>query len=868
MKKLFTFIAALLFPMMGMAQDKGCWPANYGGVMLQGFYWDSYSDTKWTKLEAQADELAQIFDLIWIPNSGNCGPGRGMGYMPIWWFDHNGTFGTEAELRSMINTFSSKGVGIIEDVVINHKAGVSSWCDFPEETWNGHTLTWSMADICSNDEAANNGYVPTGAQDTGDNFDGTRDLDHTSTNVQQNVKWYLDFLLNDLGYAGFRYDMVKGYSGWYTGLYNAAAKPRFSVGEFWDGYDATSAWINKTAEYDNGNGKSAAFDFPLKFIINDVFGNNNWDGLAYKGLVGVDELRRWSVTFVDNHDTYRDNSRLSSNVLAANAFILALPGTPCIFLSHWKHYKPQLKKMILARKAAGITNQSKTWDWENVSGGRVIETEGTNGRVLVINGYVVGNEYLDKHLNDNYQLVVSGDAANPNFAFYMSKDLTLPDDLIETEVTGGGITIYVDTDPEQTNAHLYTWKGTDPLGTAWPGDDVSKFKTKTVKGKTWYCRTYDAIELNAILNNGNGGSGNQTGDITNLVGDQFFTYSGGNGYENVTDQYIGYVYQDLPECATRQDGATYAYFENTADWDVVNAYAYNADGSVTGDWPGTALTSVGKSASGHDVYRWTAATGTAAPTTIIFNSGVNRPQTDKLDFVNAAYYNYDGAVMTLTISENNARYAQLFNRTFTAGARSTVCLPFSLTEEETESLAGKLYELTSCEDGYLRFSSVDHAEAFKPYIFIADETGKSFYKFADKGMDEGVGETVETGDFSFIASTESTTLKSDAQTTYYGYSNNTFVEVGQEKGVKIAPFRAYFATNAAAGAKPNGALFDNEPMPTAIEVIDNGQMPIGISPIYNLNGQRINVQSSMSKGQRPQLSKGIYVVGNRKVVVK
>ena len=33
------------------------WPANYDGVMLQGFYWDSYADTKWTNLESQADEV-------------------------------------------------------------------------------------------------------------------------------------------------------------------------------------------------------------------------------------------------------------------------------------------------------------------------------------------------------------------------------------------------------------------------------------------------------------------------------------------------------------------------------------------------------------------------------------------------------------------------------------------------------------------------------------------------------------------------------------------------------------------------------------------------------------------------------------------
>ncbi len=31
------------------------WPANERGVMLQGFYWDSFDATKWTRLEAQAD---------------------------------------------------------------------------------------------------------------------------------------------------------------------------------------------------------------------------------------------------------------------------------------------------------------------------------------------------------------------------------------------------------------------------------------------------------------------------------------------------------------------------------------------------------------------------------------------------------------------------------------------------------------------------------------------------------------------------------------------------------------------------------------------------------------------------------------------
>ena len=112
------------------------WPSQYGGVMLQGFYWDSYADTKWTNLESQADEMSAFFDLIWVPNSAYANASsNNMGYHPVYWFNHKSAFGTEAELRSMIQTFKQKGTGIIEDVVINHRASVgSNWLVFPKET--------------------------------------------------------------------------------------------------------------------------------------------------------------------------------------------------------------------------------------------------------------------------------------------------------------------------------------------------------------------------------------------------------------------------------------------------------------------------------------------------------------------------------------------------------------------------------------------------------------------------------------------------------------------------------------------------------------------------------------------------------------
>ena len=121
MKKLFTLLTALLLAVCTKALAQG-WPQNYDGVMLQGFYWDSYDDTRWTTLEGQATELAASFNQIWVPQSGYCNTTHmQMGYLPIWWFNHLSAFGTEAELRQMIKTFKSKGTGIIEDVVISHR---------------------------------------------------------------------------------------------------------------------------------------------------------------------------------------------------------------------------------------------------------------------------------------------------------------------------------------------------------------------------------------------------------------------------------------------------------------------------------------------------------------------------------------------------------------------------------------------------------------------------------------------------------------------------------------------------------------------------------------------------------------------------
>ena len=367
MKKLFSLIVSTLATLSLSAQG---WPAQYEGVMLQGFYWDSFSQSQWVKLEKQADELSQYFSLVWLPQSADCG-GTSMGYDDLYWFPghYNSSFGSEAELRSLIQTFKSKGIGTIADVVINHRKNVSNWVDFPKETYNGVTYELKSTDICGNDDggatkqwATQNGYT-LGNNDTGEGWDGMRDLDHKTENVQTNVKAYLKMLLNDLGYTGFRYDMVKGYSASYTKMYNEDAQPQFSVGECWDGTNTIKNWIE-------GTGKtSAAFDFQFRYTVRNAANNGDWRKLIQQNdgnwpLISSSynngAYKQWAVTFVENHDTEKRSNAaqdpLKKDTLAANAYLLAMPGTPCVFFTHWIDCKQSIKAMIDVRRFAGIQN--------------------------------------------------------------------------------------------------------------------------------------------------------------------------------------------------------------------------------------------------------------------------------------------------------------------------------------------------------------------------------------------------------------------------------------------------------------------------------------------------------------------------------
>ena len=469
MKKKLTTIIGLLMPLLMLAQG---WPSNYGGVMLQGFYWDSYTPTKWTRLTAQADELAQYFDLVWIPQSARAKSSPSMGYDPLYWFsNYESSFGSESELRTMISTFKQKGLGTIGDVVINHRGNVSNWVDFPAETYNGVTYQLRSTDICKNDDggatqswANQNGYSLSANNDTGEDWSGMRDLDHKSENVQENVKAYLNMLLNDLGYTGFRYDMVKGFTSSFIGLYNSIAQPEFSVGEYWDGNPSNvQNWINGTKV--ESKVQSAAFDFPFRYTARDVVNDKTkkWTALGGNSVASNSSYRRYAVTFIENHDTEKrsnaDQDPIKADTLGLNAYMLAMPGTPCVFLKHWIDCKQDIKGMIDVRKAVGIKNTSNYLPFRSNKEYYAVITTGANGKLLTVVGNTDHENILDAIDTDIWIAVAEG----YHYRYYMDAALEMPWIDKASGTYDNSVTVKVTAVSENPSAQLvYTTDGSAP----------------------------------------------------------------------------------------------------------------------------------------------------------------------------------------------------------------------------------------------------------------------------------------------------------------------------------------------------------------------------------------------------------------------
>ncbi len=337
---------------------------NYD-VMLQGFHWTSnaVTGTSWYEIiRANAQRIKESgFTLVWFPPPSDSVAYEG--YIPRELNKLDSKYGSATELRAAIEAL--KPVKAIADIVINHRAGTTDVADFTNPNWSSFTIT-------SDDEY-------TGRKsfhfDTGEGVDFARDLDHRNPETKNGIITWMNSLKDSskAGFVGWRYDLVKGYAGWATELYNRNTEPEFSVGEFFD-YDPQKVigWIDSTHPIPAF--RSTAFDFPLRNILYQAIAWKNFHFLKYAdraaGVMGL-----WSdkaVTFLENHDTeeargneYAPYFPGGEQMIQGYAYLLTHPGIPCVY---WKDIydsgnssENQINQLIEIRKQYRIHSESKLY---------------------------------------------------------------------------------------------------------------------------------------------------------------------------------------------------------------------------------------------------------------------------------------------------------------------------------------------------------------------------------------------------------------------------------------------------------------------------------------------------------------------------
>ena len=322
--------------------------------MMQAFYWDSPKHDQrehdwWNFVAEKVDELGNAgFNALWLPPVSKASSDQSMGYDPYDYFDlgdfdqKGGVktfFGNRAELEALIAKAHANGIGLYADMVINHNSGA----DEEEVNPLDGQKRWTKFNPKSGKFPRDwNSFHPSRYEEfivEGENYAGFPHLAHRNPRVYAAMYDYARFLIEELGFDGFRFDFVKGFGAWMIGQ---LAKYRYVkdgkefspyvVGEHWSGNEEIDAWIDRVNQLTDN--QIAAFDFPLRYQLKNVCDTPNYDlrNLTYGGSV-VMKRPAHAATFVDNHDM--GDNMIVNDKLMAYSFILVHEGYPCIF---WYDY--------------------------------------------------------------------------------------------------------------------------------------------------------------------------------------------------------------------------------------------------------------------------------------------------------------------------------------------------------------------------------------------------------------------------------------------------------------------------------------------------------------------------------------------------
>ena len=207
-------------------------------------------------------------------------------------------------------------------------------------------------------------------------------------------------------------------------------------------------------------------------------------------------------------------------------------------------------------------------------------------------------------------------------------------------------------------------------------------------------------------------------------------------------------------------------------------------------------------------------------------------------------------IKSFMVNEDFQATKVTLNRSVNAG-NNTMCLPFWVNKEDMKAESIATFKEKAENKSVVTFVKVDHVEANVPFIANYNEAVTEF-TFANKG----VAKTEDLGT-TFIG-----TYTPGYMEGKYGLTtDNTFKKGGA--GAKTKAFRAYLELPEVSGAKTLSLDFtDGETTGIEDATISFGNKGV---KVYSLQGNLIATASSMSE---LHLSNGIYIINNKKVIIK
>jgi len=352
------------------------WRLDHGReILLQGFHWESHNLNWYDIIREKVPEIKSAgFSGVWFPPpSDSIAP---QGYLPRDLYNLNTKYGSMEQLKRVISCMGEYELHPMADIVINHRCATTRGAGGKWNRWDGTKMGWDERAICRD----NHQFGGQGNNKSGDDFTAAPNIDHSQDFVREDLKGWLKWLLSEeVGFKSLRFDFTKGYSGQFVGEYVEACRPEFSVGEFWEtcnyGGDGTLSYNQdhhrqRVVDWcDQAGGKSAAFDFTTKGILQEAVGRNElWRLVDTEGrppgVMGV-----WpshAVTFLDNHDTGSTQAHWpfpADKILMGYAYILTHPGTPSVFWDHlfdWgSEVSQKICELVALRRKKDIHSRSK-----------------------------------------------------------------------------------------------------------------------------------------------------------------------------------------------------------------------------------------------------------------------------------------------------------------------------------------------------------------------------------------------------------------------------------------------------------------------------------------------------------------------------